>query len=309
MLQESSVQTAVVFQYEDTLDSLQGLANTGRVRTALETARCDSLHVLPCEFSKPFSVLRVLQGWLEREYTNSAEPHITIDITCFTKLHLLLLLKTVEERLPQARIRVVYTEPLAYATAFGKSLSQGILDTFYLPLNSGDKWGERSALVIFLGHEPSRALRVIEEVEADETVLIHGTPGFCEDMSSVSERLNRHLLHQARYNAEFKLATSSAYDFLTTAELLCGILHKLREKNIDTFYLSPLGTKLQALAIDYLRRLEQSSRLILAYPAPLRYERKYYSQGVGPTYTALLIPAPRISQAIVREIDGSYRRE
>lgn len=307
MLKEGCARTALVFQYEDTLDSSAGIVNGRRIRSALDKSCLQPPLVMPCEFSEPLSVVKVLERWLDASGLSSGQPRITVDITCFTKLHLLLLLRTLDEKFPQARMRVLYTEPLAYATAFGRKLSHGILDTFYIPLNSGDDWGKGSALILFLGHEPSRALRVIEEVEPDQIILVQGEPGFSEEMSRMSKRLNRYLLHRAEYNSEFNLGVCSTSQFIEVAQLLRGVVDLFRKAGKDTFYISPLGTKLQALGIDYLRRGEPSARLIVAYPTPLRYERKYFSQGMGPTYAALLIPISSLPSPEVVEKDGVYR--
>lgn len=297
---------SVVFQYEDTLDSEAGRLNTRRLKDLIDK-NCGHLpSILPCKFSEPFSAVRVFERWLQENPYESKEPCITIDVTCFTKLHLLLLLKTFEERIPQATVRILYTEPYAYATAFGRQLSHGILDTFYIPLNSGEGWSERAALIVFLGHEPVRVERVIEEVEADETVLIQGRPGFSPEISRMSERLHRYLLNRAEDNAEFSLAACSTYNFDEVGELLAGLLDHFVNRGLNTLYISPLGTKLQALGLEYLRRSRFSTRLVLAYPAPLRYERKYYSHGTGPVYSGLLFPSPPLQQTELIRIEDTY---
>jgi len=297
---------AIVFQYEDTLESVAGLANGRHLKSLLTASSIESPDVLPCRFGDPFSATRVLDIWLQDHRCSSREPCITIDVTCFTKLHILLLLRLLEERLPQARIRILYTEPQAYATAFGRKLTYGISDTFYIPLNSGHNWGRAAALFVFLGHEPLRAERVIEEIEAEETILIQGEPGYSPEMARMSERMNRYLLNRAWYNGEFKLASCSTYEFTEVATLLSGLVNELDARGIGTFYVAPLGTKLQALGIDYVRRALPEKRLIVAYPAPARYEKKYYSQGMGPTYSALLIPRPEARVPKVICTDAGY---
>ena len=62
----------------------------------------------------------------------------------------------------------------------------------------------------------------------------------------------------------------------------------MKQEGCESVYLAPLGTKLQALAIDMLRRSGVSLRMLLAYSIPKRYERKLYSQGSGPTYLGVL---------------------
>ena len=68
------------------------------------------------------------------------------------------------------------------------------------------------------------------------------------------------------------------------ARMLRVEVEKMQAGGYDTVYIAALGTKLQALGIDLLRRLELPVRLLLAYSIPRRYERGVYSQGSGPTY-------------------------
>ncbi len=63
----------------------------------------------------------------------------------------------------------------------------------------------------------------------------------------------------------------------------------MSEDGCDTVYFATMGTKLQALAVDMIRRSEEvKARLLLAYSVPKRYERNLYSQGSGRTYEGAL---------------------
>ena len=66
-------------------------------------------------------------------------------------------------------------------------------------------------------------------------------------------------------------------------DVLVEQLHALHEGGCKNVYLAPLGTKLQALAVDVLSRRSDVGRLSLAYAVPDRYERPSYSQGFGAT--------------------------
>jgi len=307
LLKEGSSRYSVIFQYEDTLDSTVGIFNYNGLKKQLQKSGIEPPDNLLCKFSEPYSALQQLDLWFENHPAIPEKLVVTIDITCFTKLHLLLLLEYIESRFPQCRIRILYTEPLSYATAFGRSLSYGIRDVIYLPLNSGNSVGERSALIIFLGHEEVRVERIIEEIEPDETILILGQPGFSPEMSWMSEKKNRYLINRAKYNPQFRLAYCSTRNFREVAGLVHSLILNLRDKrDFGTFYVAPLGTKLQALSLHYVRHLLPHTRMILGYSIPKRYEKSLYSQGFGPTYSAHLTPIQALPTSEIVETEGVY---
>ena len=290
LLTKNSVKKAVIFQYEDTLDSTLGVINTRKLKDLLKSAGVKKKDVLSCNFKDIYSVNKQFLLWLKNNPINTNHPNISIDITCFTKLHLLLLLKLLNESIPNVRLRIIYTEPLSYATAFGKTLSHGILDTVYLPFQSGRSTTDLSALILFLGHEHIRAEIIVEETEPDDIILVIGRPGFSPEMCRMSEKLNRCLLTRIKYDHQFHLAYTSTRDFWDIATFLFNLISYLyKSKKISTFYIAPLGTKLQVVGLFFaLQNLDPNIRIVITYSIPKRYEKSSYSQGFGPTYSAIL---------------------
>ena len=114
-----NVERAVVFTYDDTLDIESGRRNTREIEACLrEKAR--ALDVLHCQVGDPFSVVRAFHTYVTRERLVGVVRSVVVDATCFTKLHLLLLLRFLSDWLRVAVTRICYTKPLVYATAFGK---------------------------------------------------------------------------------------------------------------------------------------------------------------------------------------------
>lgn len=288
LYEKNSVNKAVIFQYEDTLDSTLGIINTRKLKDTLKSVSVQKYDVLSCNFKDIYSVNKQFRLWLENNPINSNPPNISIDISCFTKLHLLLLFRFLKDSIPNARLRIIYTEPLSYATAFGKALSHGILDTVYLPFQSGRSTNDLSALIMFLGHEHIRAEKIVEETEPDDTILVIGRPGFSPEMCRMSEKLNRCLLTRIKYDHQFHIAYTSTRDFWEVATFLFNLISYLhKNKKISTFYIAPLGTKLQAVGLYFaLQNLDPNIRIVITYSIPKRYEKSSYSQGIGPSYSA-----------------------
>lgn len=284
LVSEAAFRHAILFSYEDTLDTVMGRHHSAQIKKCLQEKLIESVNVLPCNFSDPFSVVRVFDMLMHQKKSLGDVASVTIDATCFTKVHLLLLLQYLQNRLHIDEVRICYTEPLSYATAFGRQLSYGIDRTVYLPYQPIEHRSNRVGLIAFLGHERLRLERIVQELEPDFSVVILGDPGYARHMQDYSLLVNRTLIYRTNYDYQYRLAKAPANDLMTSAEILKEQAERLQSDGCDTLYLAALGTKIQALGFDLLRRSELRIRMLLAYSIPKRYERNLYSQGIGPTY-------------------------
>ena len=288
LLQHGVFARAVIFNYQDTLDTVLGQENTRQMRVAFDAAGVETIDVLPCRFSEPYGAVRALHAFVCDSGLQNCVETVFVDITCFTKLHLLTLLRYVQTQLGARSVAVAYTEPLLYASAFGKSLSYGVDKTVYLPYAPSIHRSRGIGLLAFLGHERVRLECIIQELEPDVSVIVLGEPGFARDMEQDSRRINDSLIHRATYDRQYRLVKAPARDPDQAQVCLEQEVNAMVDAGCDTVYLAPLGTKVQALAIDMLRRSEIDVRMLLAYTIPKRYERRLYSQGSGPTYCGVL---------------------
>ena len=288
LLSRGAFAGSVIFNYEDTLDSVMGRHHVERLKATLEEKTGRPPYVLRCSFADPYSVVRSFGALLSTEQWFDQDPVFTLDATCFTKIHLLLLLKYIAERYGSGRVRVCYTEPLTYATAFGRHLSYGIDRTIYVPYQVARHASKGVDLVAFLGHERLRLERIVQELEPDIAVVVLGEPGFTVPMLEYSRRANATLIHRASYDGHYRIVSAPANDVPATAALLKNEVEAIRSVGCDSVYLVALGTKLQAVSIEVLRRNGIGGRLLLGYSIPKSYERNMYSQGSGPTYVGIL---------------------
>ena len=283
LVKRGSFAQAVVFDYEDTLDTVMGRHHRQSIRRLLRDGRAERVQVLPCNYANPFSTVRGFNGFIEEGGLDPSIRSVTVDATCFTKLHLLLLLRYLHAECGLETIRICYTEPLAYATAFGRQLSYGVRRTVYLPYKLRPHRSSRVGLIAFLGHERLRLERIVQELEPELSVVVIGEPGFAKSMELESRRVNDSLLHRATYDRQYRVTTAPAGDLQGVVDVLKGELDVLLSHNCETVYLAALGTKVQALGFEMLRREECPVRMLLAYSIPKSYERNMYSQGSGST--------------------------
>ncbi len=281
-LLDGNVDRAVVFTYDDTLDTETGRRNTRQIEARLRS-KSQSVDVLHCQVADPFSVVRAFHTYVTRERLVGTVRSVVLDATCFTKLHLLLLLRFLRDWLGVETTRICYTKPLVYATAFGKELSYGIRKTVYVPYRRTERAGAGTGLIALLGHEPRRLERLVQEIEPDLCVVLMGEPGFTADMAAYSKKSNASLIRRAEYDRHYRLAVAPVDDIEGCVDVLAKQLRGLHEDGCGSVYIAPLGTKLQALAVDLLSQRNDAGRLSLAYAVPDRYERRSYSEGFGET--------------------------
>jgi len=107
-------------------------------------------------------------------------------------------------------------------------------------------------------------------------------------MEEESRRVNDSIFHRARYDHQYQVASAPAGQLQGVFDVLKEQLELILSHDCETVYLAALGTKLQALGFELLRREEYPIRMLLAYSIPRSYERNMYSQGNGPTHVAVL---------------------
>ena len=282
-----SVERAVVFSYDDTVNIEMGRRNTRKIEAILRT-KSQSLEVLQCKVAEPFSVISAFHTYVTQEQLVGSVRSVVLDATCFTKLHLLLLLRFLRDWLFVETTQICYTKPLMYGTAFGRELSYGIRETVYLPYCGAERSGNGTGLIALLGHEPRRLERLVQEIEPDLCMVVLGEPGFTTDIVNYSRQANKSLIRRAEYDRHYRLVYAPVDDIEGCVIVLAELLEDLHENDCGHVYVAPLGTKLQALAVNVLSQRNDAVRLSLAYAVPERYEYRNYSQGIGETVVTTL---------------------
>ncbi|HAV43506.1 TPA: hypothetical protein DCX15_05770 [bacterium] len=270
---------SIIFLYNDVADDPIGNANHNYIYKILKKRSINEPNVLSCDFTDPYSLVVEFCKWAEGRRLE--EWDISIDISCFTKLHLLLLLKHIGSEDKRGVIRVFYTQPMVYLPMIpGKRrLSYDIGERCFIPYLSSSVRDGREALIIFLGMEGLRANRVWEETDPEKTILIMGRPGFTEEMEKISERENKFLLSRVLYDPSFSQRDCST---LNPWEVVYAL--KEAAEGVDTLYIAPCGTQLQTLGIYFFSQIVKGKRIIIAYFPPKKYARPY-SEGIRNTFS------------------------
>jgi hypothetical protein len=276
---------SIIFLYKDVRDDPIGNENTKYIYNILKEASINKPEWLPCDFSDPYSILFEFCKWLKKKEEELENCYISIDISCFTKLHLLLLLKYIGNKNKKGIIRFLYTQPLTYLPMHirRKKLSYDLGERCFISYVPHFVTNGKEALVIFLGMEGLRVNRIWEETDAEKTILIRGKPGFTPEMEKLSERENEYLLSRVKYDPSFSCVDSSTlnpWNVVYTLEEL--IVKKLKEENFYTFYIAPCGTQLQTIGIYFFSQRIKDCKIVIAYFPPKKYA-KPYSEGIRDT--------------------------
>lgn len=212
---------------------------------------------------------------------------IVVDISVFTKRHLLMLLQWLDHAGWWERLCVVYSEPGDYVVSKHIPLSFGLASLQQVPGFAACPDLSRPVhLMMLLGYEGDRAMAVYERVQPMKTTLAVPDPPYRPSWQGRTERLNADLLTVVGQAAVKRV---DALDPDRTADLLREELGSGTGGAYATV-VSPLGTKPQTLGVyEYLRRAKDPPAVV--YGSPLRHNHDLFSEGIGSTWM-LRAPLP-----------------
>ncbi len=225
------------------------------------------------------SIAELLTGI--RSVAFGQEFKITVDVSTFTKRHLLLLLHALDDAGLWGSLRILYTEPKSYVADLYVPMSTGIKEVAPIPTFTNLRPADKPVLlVIMLGYEGDRAMALFQSIEPNETVLIVPRPAYRPEWEGRTEELNKHIVTLIGPDS---IAYADSRDPLKVKSALADVLGFSSRTTEFTCLVSPLGTKPQALGL-YLFWRENPASCSLIYAQPLRRNEMYYSLGSGPTW-------------------------
>ena len=221
--------------------------------------------------------MQLLRGVLGRRNDSS----IVLDISVFTKRHLLMMLRWLDDEGLWDRLTIVYSEPEDYNVAQYIPLSFGLTSFHQIPGFSACPDLSRPVhLVLFLGYEGDRALAVYERVEPMQATLVVPHPPYNPSWIGRTEKFNADLLALV---GEGRIEKVDPIDPTATAKALVQIFGDGHERGEHAKIVCPLGTKPQTLGIySYMRECTDPPAVV--YASPLRHNHEFYSHGVGKTW-------------------------
>ena len=216
-----------------------------------------------------------------RSLASKSDARVTLDISTFTKRHLLLLLHALDDAGLWESLRLLYTEPKDYVVDMYLPMSVGIKEVAPIPGFTNLKPPDKPVLlVIMLGYEGDRAMALFQAIEPNETVLLVPKPAYRREWEGRTEDLNRQLVSLLGQDA---IAYADARNPLQVKNALAKVLGTRYPTNDWTCLVSPLGTKPQTVGLYSFWR-ENPDSCAIVYAQPLRHNERYYSEGSGPTW-------------------------
>ncbi len=167
---------AVIFHYDD-----DNPKREHRHRTMTNTLQALSVCPTDLQFTESNSVksLHDNMAKLRVILRNLADAAVVLDISVFTKRHLLMMLRWLDDEGFWDRLCIVYSEPEDYDVSEFIPLSFGLSSLRQIPGFSACPDLSRPVhLVLFLGYEGDRALAVFEHVQPMQTTLVIPYPPY-----------------------------------------------------------------------------------------------------------------------------------
>lgn len=216
---------------------------------------------------------------------NTGNNTITVDTSTFTKRHLLLLLKMLDDLGLWQALRIFYTEPKDYITDLYLPMSLGIREIAAIPgFSDIQPLNKPILLVIFLGYEGDRAMALFQNLDPNETILIVPRPGYHSEWEGRTEEMNRPLISLL---GDEHIEYAHSRSPLEVASMFSTVVEKRYNLTDWNCLVSPLGTKPQAVGL-YLFWRKHRGEFSIVYAQPLQHNERYYSTGVGTTWQLAL---------------------
>lgn len=216
---------------------------------------------------------------LIKNLVGSNTPRVSIDISSFTRKHLLQLLQGMDMAGLLGRSQFLYTEPEDYHTQDDEPISHGISSVKAIETFTGKNNPSRdSLLVLFLGYEGRRALALWEHLEPNITLPVIADPPTREHWRGRTEAQNRYLLSSIPQERHEK---SHALDPAGTERLLTRLTSSQSYSSSTYNYrIAPLGTKAQMLGLYRFWR-KHPGQVTIMYASPERYRQEQAIQPFG----------------------------
>lgn len=269
---------AILFHYDDT--NIRREENHQAMENALRAASASPIVLQFTESNAVKSLhdnMAALRNILELHNNSS----IVLDISVFTKRHLLMMLRWLDDEGYWERLCVVYSEPEDYDVSKYIPLSFGVSSIQQIPgFSACPDLSRPLHLVLFLGYEGDRALAVYDHIQPMQTTLMIPYPPYKPAWIGRTEDFNADLLTIVGKTPVVKV---DSIDPDGTYQALLDILGDGSLIGQNAKLICPLGTKPQTLGIyNYLRRCADPPAIV--YASPLRHNHNFFSHGFGTTW-------------------------
>ncbi len=271
---------AVIFMVEDPEFKQEIEHNMYRLQTELRKKTTEGVFVVTCQRGNPVEGVNQLSNILKQcKLDTDNSPFITIDISGFTKLYLLELLNYLVNERKLGMPRILHTTQKYLPTR----LTRGIEQITTIPNYYGSPSLEKeTAMVLFLGFEPDRALSVWKQFNPAKTIALITNPprtGNPEYVKYARDN-NADLLAQPSVSVR-DVPSDNPQGVKEVLESVCGELEESHNVVIG-----PFGTKSQVVGVFLFCAQHRQVQVIYSFPAT--YTKSYLKRQPGAT---LVLPA------------------
>lgn len=218
---------------------------------------------------------------LDQLLAENASRPLVLDMSVFTKRHLLMTLRWLDDRGCWERLHVIYSEPEDYVVSEHVPLSFGIAAIHQIPGFCATPDISRPLhLVVFLGYEGDRALAVYEYIQPMITTLMIACPPYRPEWEGRTENFNRDIIKLVGQDNVLRV---DAVDPVASAGAMAQCFRDGTGRAPHGKIICPLGTKPQALGV-YLFVRDCLEPPAIVYASPMRHNHEFYSKGIGTTW-------------------------
>jgi len=269
---------AVIFHYDDENPKREALH--AEILATLKAAHTPTQELAFTEWSAVESLRENMKRLGEILGRHGRNP-IVLDISVFTRRHLLMLLRWLDDSGYWDQLAVVYTEPEDYDVSEFIPLSFGLQSLEQIPgFPACPDLSRPVHLVLFLGFEGDRALAVYEHVEPMQTTLFLTDPPYNPDWRGRAEDLNKDLLTLVKHD---DLVRVDGIDPERSTIALTKVFGDKHNRSEFAKIVCSIGTKPQSFGIYcYVRDCDDPPAVV--YASPLRHNHMFFSHGIGKSW-------------------------
>ena len=236
---------------------------------------------LPYSKSDPITSLRNSIPTLQDIFELHRSASIVLDISVMPRQHFLMLCQWMTDARYWNRLIIVYSEPSNYDVSKYMPLSFGLSSLEQIPgLVPCTDLSRPIHLILFLGYEGDRATAIYDHIQPRRTTLIVPHPPYRPEWAGLTQRFNSALIDLV---GPEHVHYVESIDPDIVALQLQKIVGASDSRSETATIIAPLGTKPQALG-TFVFSQDRVDRPAIIYASPLRYNNRFYSQGVGRTW-------------------------
>jgi hypothetical protein len=269
----------IIFVIEEPANQKQVNHNLYRIQSELSTRASKGIFVISSQRDQPMDGINQLKKvWQHCQPKNPEQPFITLDISGFTKIYLLEILRylIVEQNLSIPRLLHTTQNYLP------SKLTKGVVQITTIPHFYGDiSLDKQTVLVLLLGFEPDRALALWKHFNPAKTIALITDPPRFGNLNYVkyARENNDYLLSQP--SVEVRTVPADHPHAVRTA--LETVYHET--KDVYNMVIGPFGTKPQVVGVFLF--CQDHPKVQVVYSFPVTYTKSYMQRKPGST---MLLP-------------------